>query len=360
MTQKHAIFSVLFLIGCLGGLPARAQDPGTVQSALGAQYKLTVAAADRSDITSRGTIVQILKPGLVMYSAASPLPPSNTYDRKKGKIGQGWGGFGKDLLITTATGGNGTAADYPHRTFSPGENCWVTGLAAKEDVILLRLFSEPYDGVRYWGDLKIPYLEKKHVPSPQDALQLVAEVLKVVENPSQGESQAQVTPASGFSGHYVDPVSGSTFDFSGDGTFAKTVGGRQGSGGHFSVQGDALTLAYSATGKSQVLNLQGDQIVDSQTRQAWARAGDAPGSEQTAASAPPPVPLAPIAPPPPPVDAVAPPPPTISVGQTMDQVIGILGQPKSVAHVGTKTILVFADMKVIFTGGKVADVTDIK
>jgi hypothetical protein len=48
--------------------------------------------------------------------------------------------------------------------------------------------------------------------------------------------------------------------------------------------------------------------------------------------------------------------PEVSLGQTIDQVIAILGKPKTISDLGTKKIYVFKDMKVVFTGGKVTDV----
>jgi hypothetical protein len=49
-------------------------------------------------------------------------------------------------------------------------------------------------------------------------------------------------------------------------------------------------------------------------------------------------------------------PAEISLGQTIDQVIGILGQPKTISDLGSKKIYVYKDMKVVFVGGKVSDV----
>jgi hypothetical protein len=50
------------------------------------------------------------------------------------------------------------------------------------------------------------------------------------------------------------------------------------------------------------------------------------------------------------------PPAEISLGQTIDQVTAILGQPKSVVDLGAKKIYVYKDMKVVFNSGKVTDV----
>lgn len=56
------------------------------------------------------------------------------------------------------------------------------------------------------------------------------------------------------------------------------------------------------------------------------------------------------------VAAPAPPPVEISLGQTVDQVTGALGQPKNIVDLGAKKIYVFKDMKVTFKDGKVTDV----
>jgi len=50
------------------------------------------------------------------------------------------------------------------------------------------------------------------------------------------------------------------------------------------------------------------------------------------------------------------PPFTISMGQTIDQVTGGLGAPKSIVDLGAKKIYVYNDMKITFTGGKVTNV----
>jgi hypothetical protein len=54
--------------------------------------------------------------------------------------------------------------------------------------------------------------------------------------------------------------------------------------------------------------------------------------------------------------APAAPPAAVTLGQTIDQVTTIWGQPKSVVDLGAKKIYVYKDVKVTFTGGKVTDV----
>ncbi len=57
-----------------------------------------------------------------------------------------------------------------------------------------------------------------------------------------------------------------------------------------------------------------------------------------------------------PVPAPAAPPASISLGQSIDDVTGQLGQPKSVVDLGPKKIYVYKDMKITFKDGKVSDV----
>jgi hypothetical protein len=176
-------------------LAAQNGDTSAIQQKLSSQIKLTITTADRSDIAMAGDVVAIHRPGLLMYAVSSPLPPSNSY--KNGRIGQGWGGFGRDLLIGMATPDGGTASSYPQRQFAPEERCWVTGIQVQRDGVLFELYSDPYDGIHYYANLKIPFPNKKQVPPVDVAMQTVAEVLTVVP-PDQGGQQGPAptpTPA---------------------------------------------------------------------------------------------------------------------------------------------------------------------
>ena len=56
------------------------------------------------------------------------------------------------------------------------------------------------------------------------------------------------------------------------------------------------------------------------------------------------------------VPAQSAPPATISLGQTTDQVVSMLGQPKNIVDLGAKKIYVYPDLKITFNDGKVSDV----
>jgi hypothetical protein len=183
-----AAFALIYSLA----LSAQAGDPAAIQQKLNAQFKLTRTTADRSDIVAAGDVVVIQKSGLLMYAVFSPLPPSNTY--KNGKIGQGWSGFGKDMAIGMMTPGGGTAANYPHRQFVEGERCWVTGIQVQKDGVLFQLYSDPYDDIRYYANLKLPFPNKKEVPPVEVALRLVAEVLTVQTAEGPGDQGSQPAP----------------------------------------------------------------------------------------------------------------------------------------------------------------------
>ncbi|MGB6943512.1 MAG: hypothetical protein WBE37_14025, partial [Bryobacteraceae bacterium] len=94
-----------------------------------------------------------------------------------------------------------------------------------------------------------------------------------------------------------------------------------------------------------------DPTAATQINQQW---GEADKAEQEVSSQVAPGGAAPPAPAP--VPAPAPPPANIALGQTIDEVTGQLGQPKTVVDLGPKKIYVYKDTKIIFKDGKVSDV----
>jgi hypothetical protein len=262
-----AIFSI--------GAEAQAGDPGTqIQDKLVSKIKLTKSAADHSDIVTAGDIVVLHKDGLMMCSSASPYAFSNTYSN--GVLAANYKNRAKDATKSffkgrLPFGGGGSATDAANngcasRKFVAGEKFWVTGIVLQKDGILVNTFSDPYNDVRYYGEILFSF-PKGSVPPVDDFVKTVAEVITVQppDNDSKGDEGGQPAQAS-------------------------------------------------------------------------------------APAAPPPI----VPPPPPPPDAA--PPPTVSLGQTPDQVVGILGEPLRKAKVGVKDIYSYKDLKVIFVNGKVKDI----
>jgi|SRR5579863_9379462 len=148
---------------------------------------------------------------------------------------------------------NQNANTIAQRKFVTGEKFWVTDYAVNPDGVVFTFYSDPYNDVRYYAQLKFPF--QKNVAPPAD------DMMKTIEEVITAESD---TP--------------------------------------------------------------------------------------DAAPADSPAPAAPTAAP------SSAPPKTIALGQTTDQVIGILGQPQKIVNLGAKQMYFYPDMKVIFTNGKVTDV----
>ena len=366
-----AVFGLAVVTSISGlALAAQTADPAVIQARLTSQFKLTTTAADRSEIVTPGAVVEMHRQGMMIYSVAAPLPPSNTY--KNGKIGQGWGGFGKDLAITMLAPGGATSDSYPKAQFAIGDKCWVTGLKVQKDSVVFQLYSDPIGDTRYYGNLKIPFPNKKEMPSVDAVLQMVAEVLTVVPtgdgsatdagnqpapapgmNPAEGEQRALV------SGKYILTAKGAELVFVSDTAAILLIPGAPQSRGAYRVTGDSLTLTVN--GNSFGYRIQPDRLVAA-NGEIWLRQGGAlppdsgSASFQDTNSSPLPAPrqYEDVAPPPPPPA----PAPTIAMGQTRDQVTAAFGEPQRKAAAGQKMIFFYTDMKmkVTFTGGKVSNI----
>jgi hypothetical protein len=67
---------------------------------------------------------------------------------------------------------------------------WIIGLLVQKDGITFRLYSDPIQDTRYYGDLKLPF-EKGSVPTANEALESIAAVLTVDEG---SDGNAHETP----------------------------------------------------------------------------------------------------------------------------------------------------------------------
>lgn len=187
LRKAVVFFAFLAVVGASVGLDAQGDPKAALEQKLKEAFPLTKFSADKSEVVTAGAVVVLQKDKLMTYAVASPMPPINTY--KNGKISQGLGGFTRDILITTATGGGGTANDYPHQQYVTGQTLWVGQIAVSKDNISLVLLSDPdANNVRYYGQLNIPF-HKGSIPSPDEGLRAVSEVLTVQQPQDNGGSQ---------------------------------------------------------------------------------------------------------------------------------------------------------------------------
>lgn len=172
----------------------QAQDGPSIQQRLSENFKLTAITADRTDITTPGDVVEVEKPGLLMYAVSSPLPAMNVF--KSGKIVQGKAAFGTDFQIGMMSQRDGTPGNFPRKTMAAGEKCWVTGVLVEKDGVLFQLYTDSYDNVHYYANLKIAFPDKSGAISPDAALQRISEVLTVVgRNDQRAQQPATAAPA---------------------------------------------------------------------------------------------------------------------------------------------------------------------
>jgi len=178
------------------GIQAQAVDPATlIQEKLVSQIKLTKTTADRSDIVTAGDVVVLHKDGLMMCSSDSSYAFSNTYSNGvlsgnvKNRVKDAAKSFGFGHIPVFGSGisaGDAANNGCASRKFVAGEKFWITGIVAQKDGILVRTYSDPYNDVRFYGEIKFPFA-KGPVPAADDFAKTVSEVITVQPADDQGQ-----------------------------------------------------------------------------------------------------------------------------------------------------------------------------
>lgn len=154
--------------------------------------RITLATLDANgEIATAGSVVTLQKSSLQMCATNSPPDtgaPANTY--KNGKLSAG-------MFIWRL--GLGIAKIDPNtiamRTYVAGEKFWVVHINVKKNGIEFKLWTDAdSNGIRYWSWLEIPF-EKKQIPSADEVMKTVAEVLAVEPADNQGAQGSQPAPA---------------------------------------------------------------------------------------------------------------------------------------------------------------------
>jgi len=179
------------------GLQAQVGDPATlIQEKLVSQIKLTKTTADRTDIVTAGDVLVLHKDGLMMCSADSSYAFSNSYSN--GVLAANYSNRAKDAAKSFLKGhlpfgGGGSVTDAANngcssRKFVAGEKFWVTGIAIQKDGILVSTYSDPYNDVHFYGEIKFPF-PKGSVPPVDAFVKTVSEVITVQPGDDQGGQQ---------------------------------------------------------------------------------------------------------------------------------------------------------------------------
>jgi len=103
-----------------------------------------------------------------------------------------------------------------------------------------------------------------------------------------GEAPLDSAQPTTLSGLYVSLFSQAQLQFNRDGSFSQHGPGSWENSGHFTVNGDTLSLMYPSTGRSSIFSIRGDTIYNESGKAVWARQGDlpapAPAAEANCAS----------------------------------------------------------------------------
>jgi hypothetical protein len=161
-----------------------------IQKRLTSQFKRTKLTADRSDIATAGSVLVLHKDGLLMCSMDAHAAPTNSY--KNGTISMG---FGANMAWTVAlSSANQQPANIPQRKFVTGEKFWVADYFLKDDGVYFLFYSDPFDNVRYFGQLKFP-VSKGGFPPADDMMKTIAEVI-TLDSGTQEAAPADAAPSS--------------------------------------------------------------------------------------------------------------------------------------------------------------------
>jgi hypothetical protein len=153
-------------------LPAQDQH-AALQGKLDGLYTLTKMSADSNDIVKPGSILVLHKDGLKLSSIQARLPITNTY--KDGRLSPGMAKWGFEMGMVQS---DLPIAQIPQKVFDSGEKIWVSTITAAKGGIVLKVFSDPYDDVRYYGQIEIPF-DKKNPAADEEMLRRLAEVVSV-------------------------------------------------------------------------------------------------------------------------------------------------------------------------------------
>ena len=198
MTRNHTLLAfglALTTAACTLSAQAQVGDPGTlIKEKLVSQIKLTKTTAAHDDIVTAGDVVQLHKDGLMMCSADSTYAYSNIYNNGvlMGTYTNRMKDAAKSWLTGKFAGGSPDAASNgcASRKFVSGEKFWVTDIALHKDGIVVSTFSDPYNDIHYYGEIKFP-LPKGPVPPVDDFVKTVSEVLTVVPSDDKGNQNDQ-------------------------------------------------------------------------------------------------------------------------------------------------------------------------
>ena len=213
MQRKSHVVVVLIL--CLFGRGAgQDQDPiAQLRQMLQSHFTVTRLAPNQMDIVTAGSVMVLHKDGVLMcgISVAGGLshPATSTY--KDGAVSHSI-----EPSAAPPVAANGlryvppwtTCGRAPSRTGMSGDKYWITQAYVDRgnDRVVFRLYSDPYDDTRYWGELQVLF-PRGSIPAPDQLLSTISEVLTVQpDDAAPGPPQPAPEPKTVLKGDSIDQV----------------------------------------------------------------------------------------------------------------------------------------------------------
>ncbi len=174
----------------------------SIEKKLIEQYALTKTTDDKTDIVTAGSVLVLQKDKVYMAPIdAQANPCQNNY--KDGKLSQSGSCKANETFRKIPGFGHvipGQDKAIVTRAFVTGEKFWLTRIdvrdSGKDKGVMLEFYTDAINDIRYRGMLFVHF--KGPMPSPEDAVKEVAEVITVA--PSEDAKDEKAAPAKGGKG----------------------------------------------------------------------------------------------------------------------------------------------------------------
>jgi hypothetical protein len=180
--MKKSLYALL-LLGMLQPSVFTVIVQAQLNQAIIAKFPVTKATADRTDIVTAGSVMDLKQDGLMMFAIDTSSKAQLVY--KDGKIQP----TTMTKMATACLMGHGAGCGVVHRAFVAGEKVWLIDVQTVSDGVQLTFLSDAINDVRYMAVLKIPFPKGSSL-SADEAIKQISQVI----NPEPG-SDAQPAAA---------------------------------------------------------------------------------------------------------------------------------------------------------------------
>ena len=313
---------VTIFCGC-----AAAQPSSAVLEQLKRQYVPSALYDETSSVvTQAGIMLAVRRPGINANPAIGDTYTSNFYAPHAGSVTQqkpsGKRGGGKRLPFID--------------NLIVGEKVYVTNIEGTDSSVTMSV--QTCTPSSQHASYQLVYRASLTFQFPQGYVDM-ANIKEITDTIAEVFTIAQPAPPQ-VSGLFINAGNrAEQLQLNSNGSFSLTEGGRSYTG-RFSVHENRLVLMISETGTSAIATIQGGKILDNDGKtwvQGAGATGDATRAEQQSTQG----------------NAVS---DIVHVGQTMEEVKGLLGPPDKIDNENGAVVYVYTGLKVTFANGKVTRV----